>query len=279
MHWLLTGKLSVEKLTVKIPGLPASLQGTRLVQMSDFHYDGLRLSEQLLATVIATCNQIKPDLILLTGDYVTDDPAPINKLVLRLKYLHSRLGIYAVLGNHDTHYCHSRKEITSALTRIGAKVLWNEIAYPLGKQLPLVGLADYWSGDFKPASVMNQIDNSTPRIVLSHNPDTAEKLKTQKWRVDLQLSGHTHGGHIVIPFLGPVATIYQNILQKMPRNLRRRMPFIKTEIFNVVKNWQWAKGFHKVGSNQLYVNRGLGTYFPGRFCCRPEITLITLVSH
>ncbi|MEO0970444.1 MAG: metallophosphoesterase, partial [Cyanobacteria bacterium J06639_18] len=114
MHWLLTGKLSVEKLTVNIPGLPASLQGTRLVQMSDFHYDGLRLSEQLLATAIATCNRIQPDLIVLTGDYVTDDPAPINELVLRLKYLKSRLGIYAVLGNHDIHYSHSQTEITNA---------------------------------------------------------------------------------------------------------------------------------------------------------------------
>lgn len=279
MHWLLTGKLSVEKLTVKIPGLPASLQGTRLVQMSDFHYDGLRLSEQLLAKAIRTCNQIKPDLILLTGDYVTDNPDPINQLVLRLKYLQSPRGIYAVLGNHDIHYSHSRTEITNALTRVGIKVLWNEIAYPLGKQLPLVGLADHWSGEFKPAPVMNQIDIRTPRIVLSHNPDTAKILQIQKWRVDLQLSGHTHGGHIVIPGLGSVATIYQNILTLIPRNLQSRMPFTKSEIFNVVKNWQWAKGFHQVGSNQLYVNRGLGTYFPGRFCCRPEITLITLVSH
>ena len=277
MHWLLTGKLSVEKLTVNIPGLPASLQGTRLVQMSDFHYDGLRLSEQLLAQSIATCNQLEPDLILLTGDYVTDDPAPINKLVLRLKYLQSRLGIYAVLGNHDIHYCHSQTEITSALTRVGIKVLWNEISYPFGKHLPLVGLADYWSGDFKPKLVMNQLDINTPRIVLSHNPDTAKILK--KWRVDLQLSGHTHGGHIVIPYLGSIATIYQNILHQIPRNLQRKMPFTKSEIFNVVKNWQWAKGFHRVGANKLYVNRGLGTYFPGRFCCPPEITVITLINH
>ncbi|MDJ0698086.1 metallophosphoesterase [Mastigocoleus sp. MO_188.B34] len=279
MHWLLTGKLSVEKLTVNIPGLPASLQGTRLVQMSDFHYDGLRLSEELLATAIATCNRIQPDLIVLTGDYVTDDPAPINQLVLRLKYLQSRLGIYAVLGNHDIHYSHSRTEITNALTRVGIQVLWNEIAYPLGKQLPLVGLADYWSGNFKPADVMNQLDTKTPRIVLSHNPDTAKILQRKKWRVDLQLSGHTHGGHIVVPYFGSVATIYQNLLQQIPRNLQSRMPFTKSEVFNVVKNWQWAKGFHRVGSNKLYVNRGLGTYFPGRFCCRPEITLITLATY
>ena len=54
------------------------------------------------------------------------------------------------------------------------------------------------------------------------------------------------------------------------------MPFVKTEFFKVVRNWQWAKGFHQIGSNQLYVNRGLGTYLPGRLFCNPEVTVITL---
>ncbi|MBD2559713.1 MULTISPECIES: metallophosphoesterase [Nostoc] len=273
MHWLLSGPLSIEKLTVKIAGLPASLQGKKLVQLSDFHYDGLRLSEDMLEKAIAVTNEAKPDLILLTGDYVTDDPTPIHQLVLRLKHLQSHSGIYAVLGNHDIHYKPAKAEVTDALTSIGIHVLWNEIAYPLGKELPLVGLADSWSREFQPAPVMNQLNPDTPCIVLSHNPDTAEIL--QAWRVDLQLSGHTHGGQIVIPGLGPAALVYSKIAKKMPLAVRRRVPFLEVNV-SVVNHWEWAQGFHRLGKNQLYVNRGLGTYLPGRLFCRPEVTIITL---
>ncbi|MBN3944365.1 MAG: metallophosphoesterase [Nostoc sp.] len=273
MHWLLSGPLSTEALTVNIAGLPASLQGKKLVQLSDFHYDGLRLSEEMLEKAIAVTNEAKPDLILLTGDYVTDEPTPIHQLVLRLKNLQSRSGIYAILGNHDIHYRQAKAEVTEALTSIGIHVLWNEIAYPLGKELPLVGLADYWSREFHPAPVMNQLNSDTPCIVLSHNPDTAEIL--QRWRVDLQLSGHTHGGQIVIPGIGPAALFYEKLVKKIPRKVRRRVPFLEVNV-SVVNHWEWAQGLHRLGKNQLYVNRGLGTYLPGRLFCRPEVTIITL---
>jgi hypothetical protein len=280
MHWLLSGPLSVEKLTVRITGLPASLENTRLVHMTDLHYDGVRLSEAMLEEAIVKSNDAEPDLVILTGDYVTDDPSPIYQLVQRLKHLESRLGIYAVLGNHDIYYKNSKAEVTNALTSIGVKVLWNEIAYPFGEELPIIGLADYWSREFNPTPVMNQLDPKTPRIVLSHNPDTAEILK--KWRVDLQLSGHTHGGQIVIPGIGP-AVIYYNlfynkVIRRIPKKLRRRFPYLQGGCTKVARHWQWAQGFHKVGENQLYVNRGLGTYAPGRLFCPPEVTIITLRS-
>ncbi|MDF5727386.1 MAG: metallophosphoesterase [Rhizonema sp. PD38] len=274
MHWLLSGSLSVENLTVRIADLPASLEGLTLVQLSDLHYDGKRLSEGMLEKAIAFCNQAEPDLILLTGDYVTDDPSPIHELVLRLKHLQSRVGIYAVLGNHDIYYSRSKAEITSALTGIGINVLWNEIAYPLGKELPIVGLADYWSREFNPKDVMHQLDPTTPCIVLSHNPDTADIL--QKWRVDLQLSGHTHGGQIVIPGIGPIVVYYKKVLYKLPKKLRRWVPLLQGDCSKVVRHWEWFQGLHKVANNQLYVNRGLGTYAPGRLFCPPEVTVITL---
>ncbi|WP_138499311.1 metallophosphoesterase [Nostoc sp. PA-18-2419] len=273
MHWLLSGPLSTEKLTVKIAGLPAPLQGKKLVQLSDFHYDGLRLSEGMLEKAIAVSNQAEPDLVLLTGDYVTDDPKPIHQLILKLKHLQSRCGIYAILGNHDIYYKHAKAEVTEALTSIGIHVLWNEIAYPLGKELPLVGLADSWSREFNPALVMNQLNPTTPCIVLSHNPDSAEIL--QAWRVDLQLSGHTHGGQIVIPGIGPAAFVYSKIAKKIPLKMRRRVRFLEENVY-IVSHWEWAQGFHRLGKNQLYVNRGLGTYLPGRLFCRPEVTIITL---
>jgi predicted MPP superfamily phosphohydrolase len=275
MHPILSGALSVEKLTVAITDLPASLQGTTLVQLSDLHYDGLRLSERMLAQAIAASNEAEPDLVLLTGDYVTDDPAPIHNLVLRLKHLQSQAGIYAVLGNHDICYPGSKAEITTALTSIGIHVLWNEIAYPLGQALPLVGLADYWSREFN-LSAMSKLDTEKPRIVLSHNPDTAQLLK--HWRVDLQLSGHTHGGQFTIPGIGPVVTLYKKIRRSIPKSARRRVPFMQKDFAKVVRRWEWAQGFHQVGNNQLYVNRGLGTYLPGRLFCRPEVTVINLSS-
>ncbi|MBD2356706.1 metallophosphoesterase [Tolypothrix sp. FACHB-123] len=276
MHWLFTGHLRVDKITVKIADLPASLVGIKIVQLSDFHYDGMRLSEAMLAEAIALSNEAEPDLVVLTGDYVTDDPSPIYKLVQRLKYLESRYGIYAILGNHDIHYNHSKSEITDAFTSIGVNVLWNQIAYPLGKELALVGLADYWSREFKPAPVINQLDSATPRIVLSHNPDTAKIL--EQWRVDLQLSGHTHGGHIVLPGLGPLVFHYKKLLKKLPKKLRLWVSLLLGDFSKVVRYWEWAQGFHQVGNNQLYVNRGLGTYRPGRLFCPPEVTVITLIS-
>ncbi|MEM9922684.1 MAG: metallophosphoesterase [Cyanobacteria bacterium P01_D01_bin.50] len=274
MHWFLTGPLSVEKITIKIEGLPASTIGTRIVQLSDLHYDGLRLSEEMLEQAIITSNEAEPDLVVLTGDFITDDPAPIYRLVKRLKNLQSRFGVYAVLGNHDICYRNAKAEVTAALTRIDIKVLWNEIAYPLGKELPLVGLAEYWSKEFNPASVMNQLDDATPRIVLCHNPDTAQIL--QKWRVDLQLSGHTHGGQIVIPNIGPLIVHYKQMIRSIPTYVRRAIPFLRSDYLKVIRHWEWAEGFHKVGKNQLYVNRGLGTYLPGRLFCPPEVTIITL---
>lgn len=275
MYPIFKEPVSVEKITVAIADLPPSLQGTKLIQLSDFHYDGQRLAEKTLAEAIEVANQEEPDLILLTGDYITDEPAPIEKLVLRLKHLQSRLGIYACLGNHDLYVPHAKEPVVNALTRIDIKVLWNEIAYPLGPELPLVGLADFWSGEFRPTAVFANLDDDTPRIVLSHNPDTAAILK--QWRVDLQLSGHTHGGQIAIPGRGSLPLLIQPLRDILPKPLHRFVPYLN-KCSGVVRHWEWGQGFHHVGSNQLYVNRGLGSYFPGRIFCPPEVTLITLTS-
>jgi uncharacterized protein len=276
MHRLLSGALKVDRLTVEIAGLSPALNGTTIVQLSDLHFDGLRLSEQMLEKAIAINNQLHPDLIVLTGDYVTDDPTPMEDLARRLQQLHSQNGIYAVLGNHDIYPSGAREKVTRSLTDAGIHVLWNQIAYPFGTSLPIVGLADFWSKDFDPVSVMGQIDATIPRIVLSHNPDSAAKL--QAWRVDLQLSGHTHGGQIVIPGLGPIPTWYQTVRRRIPKQMRRWLPYMSEDCYKVVRHWEWAQGFHQVGSNRLYVNRGLGTYLPGRLFCPPEITVLTLAS-
>jgi len=167
MHRWLTGELAVERITVKIRDLPERLKGCRITQLSDFHYDGVRLSDWLLQAAIAASNAADPDLVVLTGDYVTDEPEWIHSLVPWLKQLNSKSGVYAVLGNHDNHRRRSARKITQALSRAGIRVLANEIAYPFGTDFPLVGLADYWTPGFKPAPVMEQLDPALPRIVLA----------------------------------------------------------------------------------------------------------------
>lgn len=276
MHGFLAGSLKVERVTVAIPGLPHALAGLRLVQLSDFHFDGLRLSQSLLQAALSATQAAQPDLIVLTGDYVTDDPSPIGELCGYLGQLRATYGILAVLGNHDIEWPESRQMVTQAMNQVGIQVLWNQVAYPVGRGLAVVGLADFWSKEFRPAPVFQTLPPELPRLVLSHNPDSAEVL--QRWRVDLQLSGHTHGGQVVLPGLGPLPARTRTWFQRIPRWLRRRIP---SPLFNqncdrVILHWEWSEGLHRVGQNQLYVNRGLGTYLPGRLFCPPEVTVITL---
>ncbi|MEL6471067.1 MAG: metallophosphoesterase [Cyanobacteria bacterium J06623_4] len=273
MHRLLSGPLSVESHSIPIQGLPERLDGAVVVQLSDFHFDGLRLSNSLLAKTIAQIEQIQPDLVALTGDFVTDDPRPIHELASRIKHLPSRYGTYAVLGNHDIEVVGAKAEVTQALEQADITVLWNEIATPFGEDFPVVGFADYWSREFDP-HVLDRLDPAVPRLVLSHNPDTAAVLAN--WRVDLQLSGHTHGGQIYIPGLGPGPQVWQEIRKGVPRVIRNCIPFLSDRCFHVVRHWEWCRGLHQVGDNWLYVNRGLGTYFPGRLLCPPELTVFRL---
>lgn len=273
MHRLLSGALSVEKHIILIRDLPERLVGSVIVQLSDFHFDGLRLSDTLLARTVDRIQDINPDLIALTGDFVTDDPSPIYELARRIKHMPSRYGIVAVLGNHDIQRPQARTIVTNALEKADIQVLWNSIATPLGPDFPVVGFADYWSGEFDPY-ILEQIDPAVPRLVLSHNPDTAEPLAA--WRADLQLSGHTHGGQIYIPGLGSGPLVWKRIRQRVPRKIRNSIPGLSDKCFHVVRHWEWGRGLHRVGNNWLYVNRGLGTYPPGRFFCPPELTVLTL---
>jgi predicted MPP superfamily phosphohydrolase len=276
MQPIFTEALSVEHLEIAIADLPPHLNGTKIVQLSDLHYDGLRLSEDLLMQAIDAANDAEPDFVVITGDFVTDAAAPIHDLVVRLKLLQPLSGIYAILGNHDLYRRKSRTTIVDALTTIDVQVLWNQIAYPLGEGLALVGLADLWSPDYKhAAALMDQLPTHLPRIVLAHNPDCADSL--QQWRVDLQLSGHTHGGQIIIPAVGNVSMLSAKIYRHLPGRVKRKFPALAA-CYRVMKHWEWVKGFHQVGSNRLYVNRGLGTYFPGRLFCPPEVTVIRLVK-
>lgn len=275
-RWKRLEPLQVERLSVVIADLSPTLVGKKIVQLSDFHYDGKSLSEKLLQQAIAASNREAPDLVLLTGDYITRDPSPSRILAKRLQSLKSKCGIYAVLGNHDSYDPAVQEQVTAALEAAGIRVLLNAIATPLGEGLPIVGLGDIRSGDFAPEAVFPKLQSHIPRIVLSHNPDTAALLR--RWRVDLQLSGHTHGGQIVLPWLGPAPQLLDQLDRYSSSFFGCPLPFFRG-YHGVMHNWQWSQGWHCLGDNQLYVNRGLGTYFPGRFACPPEVTVIRLVKY
>ncbi|MGG6265282.1 metallophosphoesterase [Leptolyngbya sp. AN03gr2] len=276
MQPLFNQSVKVETLEIVIDNFPAHLDGTKLVQLSDLHFDGMRLSNEVLDQAIIATNQAEADFVVITGDFVTDDPTPVHELAKRLKHIESRCGIYGILGNHDLYRHDSKQTIIDGLAKVDIKVLWNEIVYPVGEGLALVGLADLWSSAYKQSGeLMAQLPADLPRIVLAHNPDSAESL--QQYRVDLQLSGHSHGGQIIIPGILNVSVTCAYLYRTLPRNLKHRISALKA-CYRVMKHWEWVKGFHQVGSNRLYVNRGLGTYFPGRLFCAPEVTVITLHS-
>ncbi len=265
--------LKIERITICLKDLPTNLVGITLVQLSDLHDDGVNLSQDLLDECIEASNQIYPDLVLLTGDYITQESDSLDGLMLKLQGLKSKFGTLAVLGNHDSYSVSLRHKVIKAMTSIKIEVLWNRIVTPFGPELPIVGLADFWSREFKPEAIFCHLASNIPRIVLSHNPDSAEPL--QHYRVDLQLSGHTHGGQVILPGLGPVPQIVRQIQRHVPKSLTNLIPGWRP-IFTAVTHWEWAQGWHQIGRNQLYVNRGLGSYFPGRLFCPPEMTVITL---
>lgn len=275
MHRILTGGLRVDRLTFPIEGLSDRLVGATIVQLSDFHYGEGRLSDRLLERAIGASNRLNPDLVVLTGDYVTHDPRSIEVLVSHLKHLQSRVGVYAILGNHDLGYRrrYYRDRIIETLGHGGIEVLWNRVAYPWGTDLALVGMAEWRSGEFSPRSVLDGINPDIPRIVLSHNPDTAAFMKD--WRIDLQLSGHTHGGQVCLPGFGAISRLVKPLRRRIPDRFHRYIPYL-SQCGRVVHHWEWASGLHRVGNNWLYVNRGLGTHPPGRFFCPPEVTEIKL---
>lgn len=253
---------TIEELPVRLPGLSKALDGFTIVQLSDIHI-GSFVGDAELEAGVELVRRAKPDLVVLTGDLIDHDPRVAERLgafTRRLVPL-AREGVTAIMGNHDFYA--GVGETVSALERAGAEVLRNQGRVIGGsKGFALLGVDDVWARRYAPSAGPNlaqavqslplvegrHVSRDLPRVLLCHNPSYFEQAAGH---VDLQVSGHTHGGQV---------------------NLVVR----PGELF--LKNG-WIAGLYERSGSRLYVNRGFGTAGPpARVGAPPEISRIVLAS-
>lgn len=248
------------RLDIPLPRCPHAFDGMTILQLSDIHYDD-HFSVVPLRHALAMVPDLRPDLIVLTGDFVTipifhdyfhnakPAAASIEPCAQLLRELHAPLGVVAALGNHDVDSDPER--ITRTLLAANIPVLRNS-SIPLERssaRIWLGGVDDSGSGKPDMDATLKSVPREEAVVLLSHEPDYADEVA--RYPVDLQLSGHSHGGQVRLPLLG--APWLPEGAQKYPWGLR------------------------KVGNLTLYTNAGLGTIrVPVRLNCPPEITLFTL---
>lgn len=240
-------RLSVEQQTIRLRRLPRSLDGLRIVQLSDIHHSPFTGSEQIKHAV-ETANSLAPDIIALTGDYVSHErnyAAPCAEMLGRLR---ARYGVYAVLGNHD-HWTDAPL-ITDLFRAEGIRVLVNEGMRfeQRGAAFWLAGVDDTMVGlEDLPLALAGARDDEM-KLLLAHNPIILRRAA--RARVDLVLSGHTHGGQVT----------WRSERNASGRPRRRLL-----------------RGLGSRADTQIYVTRGLGTsVLPIRYGCPPEVSCLEL---
>jgi hypothetical protein len=241
----------VSKITFPIRGLHSALEGFTIVQITDIHLKPYT-QPNLVRRAVAMANQLHPDLVVLTGDYVWRVREAAFEIAPILAGLNAKYGVYLVMGNHD--YWLDPKALQSAFNASGLPVLYNQgLSIGVGEAvLYLAGMDDGWAGHPDQKLALDQSPAGAPVILLLHEPDLADETLRDP-RISLQLSGHTHGGQVIIP---------------------GRPPF-----FHPYLGKKYPSGLYKVQNSWLYTNRGLGcTSVPLRINCPPEITYLTLVS-
>ncbi|HUN09932.1 MAG TPA: metallophosphoesterase [Aggregatilineales bacterium] len=250
-HDIEPGWVEVKPVTLTLPRLDPAFDGYRLVQISDIHM-GTGMTAERLASIVELVNAQAPDVVVITGDFVTHGDINFQMPALRdgLSQLRAVDTAVAILGNHD----HWTDHILVRRMLAEAQVL--DISNGLQtirrgqSSLHIAGVDDYWERQDRLDDVLALLPDEGCAILLAHEPDYAD-ISAPTGRFDLQLSGHSHGGQVILPFIGP--PILPSYSHKYP------------------------VGQYQVGSMIQYTNRGLGTVAPMvRFNCRPEITVFSL---
>lgn len=243
-------EIEVTRLNIPLRHLPPAFDGLTIAQLSDMHL-GAWMTVERMERVAEYVNDLQPDVIALTGDFVHLLRAPSrDDLIRSLGTLRAKAHIVGVLGNHDHRRGASR--VSAYVREAGVTLLVNEhITLTRGADtLYIAGVDDIWFRQHDLARALDGIPPESAVVLLAHEPDFADEAAATR-RVGLQLSGHTHGGQIRLPFIG--APVLPWLGQKYDAGLF------------------WVDGM------ALYVNRGIGMTPPYvRINCRPEVTLITL---
>ncbi len=240
---------------VKLKNWHPEHNNLKVLVWSDIHQRNSNAAKKRLDELIMVANDQNPDIILLLGDYLgaridIGNNATPQEIADQLAALKSRYGIYAVLGNHDWWY--DGVEMRRQLERIGITVLENEFARITidDKSFTILGLPDHYTrGDTWNPAILADIPKDDPVIILSHSPDFFPSLELP---YELMLAGHTHGGQIVPPLIGPLI---------IPSKYGTRL----------------AAGWYNIDDRRLFVTVGTGTsILHARFNCMPEIAVMNL---
>jgi predicted MPP superfamily phosphohydrolase len=240
------GWLALERVDVPLRGLPAALDGFTVVQLSDLHY-GPVVTEADVSRAVDLALEQTADLAVLTGDFVSSSAGYAARCTELLSPLAAGGNALACLGNHD-HWTDAGT-VAGALGDVGITLLRNE-AREVADGLWVAAVDDVWEQHADLEEALREAAPDAATVLLAHEPDYADQVALDG-RVGLQVSGHSHGGQVRFPFVGPVILPY--LAQK------------------------YHAGRYRVGDMWLYVNRGVGTIRPAvRLNCRPEVTLLTL---
>lgn len=245
---------------IVLPELPKAFDGFRIAQLSDIHIGPFMPSEQIRKCV-GMVNRLQPDLVALTGDFVTWTGSPQHAVVEALSGLRAPFGIFGSIGNHEI-WAQVQDSITRLFAQTGTRILRHQnVAIEAGgERINLIGV-DYethaYFGPIRDGVVkayLQGVDSlmlpGTVNILLSHNPNTFDRAA--ELGIELSLAGHTHGGQVTLDYVSP-------------------------NISPAALITPYVRGWFKKGQSQLYVNRGIGTIFsPVRFGCPPEITVYEL---
>ncbi len=241
------GWIEVTHPRIAIPGLPEPFEGLRLCQITDVHH-GPYLSLQRVTEIVRLAARQEPDLFVVTGDMSHRHERYVAPAWRELKPLQAPLGTWCVMGNHD--HWHGIEASRRGAAEAGLPELRNR-RVPLergGARIWLAGVGDLWEDEQDLERALHGVPEDEVAILLTHNPDYADEMDDP--RVKLMLAGHSHGGQVSLPLLGPVA---------LP--CRRK----------------YTKGLVQTDVSQIYISRGLGmATVPFRLCCRPELPVIEL---
>jgi hypothetical protein len=239
----------VTETAVSVKDLPERFEGFRIAQVSDVHH-GRLVSIEEVRRVVGLANAARADLIALTGDYTTSRREYVEPCAEALGELRAPEGVWAVLGNHDHN---TDGPLTrQALRRRGVEVLTNQNTELRrgADALQLAGVDDWGWGKADFARTMRGVDTARPSVLLSHEPMALDVPETRG--VSLILSGHTHGGQVMLPFVGsPAAYVWKHL--------------------------KYLRGTYESEGTQLYVSRGTGVIgVPVRLGARPEVAVLRL---